>query len=295
MPAAAAQMETTPWFYHRNLGAESLHWGAVIDGCKVFRRDRQGRRGGRLAFCAKTGIDCTELSAKGSDAQGESLWVKIGDQDNKGTSVAGVYYRPSDQGGRLMKGSLFCCRKHRAHRPWSWQGSSARPTPAGIAAWWTASRETRPLPRNLAIQTQHTPFPKPLIPTASLPAVPHITPSFKLHVPYPPRGWPKHVPPLCYPPWRFIFLCTHPAHFFSIKQDFSTFLWGFLQLFSFQLSISARSFLQCNALTGQVAPMLRRIELLHTTQTFPEYDHLFSQQLNFFALPPFMHNLYMSQ
>ncbi|KAK4810454.1 LOW QUALITY PROTEIN: hypothetical protein QYF61_004234 [Mycteria americana] len=96
---AAAQMEhydliaiTETWW------DESCNWSAVIDGYKLFRRDRQGRRGGGVALYAKNGTDCTELSLKSSNAQVESLWVKIRDQANKGNFVVGVCYRPPDQG-----------------------------------------------------------------------------------------------------------------------------------------------------------------------------------------------------
>ncbi|XP_075576257.1 myosin heavy chain, skeletal muscle, adult-like [Pelecanus crispus] len=76
---------------------ESHDRTAVIDGYKLFRRDRQGRRGGGLALCVQNGIDCTELSLKNGKAQVESLRSKIRDQANKGNFAAGVYYRPPDQ------------------------------------------------------------------------------------------------------------------------------------------------------------------------------------------------------
>ncbi|KAK4826957.1 hypothetical protein QYF61_012806 [Mycteria americana] len=100
--AAAAQLEnydliaiTETWW------DESHDWSAVIDGYKLFRRDRQGRRGRGVALYAKNWIDCTELSLKNSNVQVESLWVKIRDQANKGNFVVGVYYRPCDQGEEI--------------------------------------------------------------------------------------------------------------------------------------------------------------------------------------------------
>ncbi|PKU48697.1 egf-like repeat and discoidin i-like domain-containing protein 3 [Limosa lapponica baueri] len=61
-------------------------------------RNRPRGKGGGVALCAKNGIDCTELSLKNSNAQTESLWVKIRDQSNKGNFVVSVYYRLAVQG-----------------------------------------------------------------------------------------------------------------------------------------------------------------------------------------------------
>ncbi|GAB0203307.1 hypothetical protein GRJ2_002796300 [Grus japonensis] len=68
---------------------------AVMDGYRLFRRDRQGRRGGGVALYVTEGLDCTELSV--GDDMVESLWVRIKGQANKGDVVVGVYYRPPSQ------------------------------------------------------------------------------------------------------------------------------------------------------------------------------------------------------
>ncbi|GAB0210391.1 mitochondrial enolase superfamily member 1 [Grus japonensis] len=52
---------------------ESCDWCAVMDGYRLFRRDRQGRRGGRVALYVTEGLDCTGLSV--SDDTVESLWT----------------------------------------------------------------------------------------------------------------------------------------------------------------------------------------------------------------------------
>ncbi|PKU32511.1 mitochondrial fission process protein 1 [Limosa lapponica baueri] len=80
---------------------ESHYWSMVIDGYKLFKRVRQGRRGGGVALYAKTRIDCVELSFKSSNAQVKSLWVEIRHQVNEGKFMVGVYYRPSDQGDEV--------------------------------------------------------------------------------------------------------------------------------------------------------------------------------------------------
>ncbi|GAB0199842.1 hypothetical protein GRJ2_002449600 [Grus japonensis] len=74
---------------------ESCDWCAVMDGYRLFRRDRQGRRGGGVALYVTEGLDCTELSVGNSTV--ESLWVRFKGQANKGDVIVGVYYRPPSQ------------------------------------------------------------------------------------------------------------------------------------------------------------------------------------------------------
>ncbi|GAB0209484.1 hypothetical protein GRJ2_003414100 [Grus japonensis] len=86
---------------------ESCDWRAVIDGYKLFRRDRQGRRGGGTALYVKKWIDCKQLTLKNSHEQVESLWVRIRDRGNKGNLVVSVYYRPPDQGEPIDEAFLL--------------------------------------------------------------------------------------------------------------------------------------------------------------------------------------------
>jgi len=76
---------------------ESHDWRVAINGYRLFRRDRQGKRGGGIALCIKKSIRCEELSLKNTQKQVESLWVRIRDRGEKGNLVVGVYYRPPDQ------------------------------------------------------------------------------------------------------------------------------------------------------------------------------------------------------
>jgi len=69
-----------------------------INGYSLFRRDRQGKRGGGIALCIKKSIQREELSLKNSHEQVESLWVRIRDRGNKGNLVVGIYSRSPDQG-----------------------------------------------------------------------------------------------------------------------------------------------------------------------------------------------------
>eukprot|EP00075_Anas_platyrhynchos_P019479 XP_027308732.1 uncharacterized protein LOC101793245 [Anas platyrhynchos] len=85
---------------------DSHDWSVAIDGYKLFRRDRRGRRGGEVALCFRKWIDCEELCLRNSCDQVESLWVKIKDQSSKGYLVVGVCYRPPDQGESVDKAFL---------------------------------------------------------------------------------------------------------------------------------------------------------------------------------------------
>ncbi|PKU40959.1 hypothetical protein llap_8745 [Limosa lapponica baueri] len=82
---------------------ESYNWSVGIEGYKLFRRDRRGRRGGGVALYVKEWIECEEISPKpslGSDEEiVESLWVRIKGRANMRDTVVGVYYRPPDQDG----------------------------------------------------------------------------------------------------------------------------------------------------------------------------------------------------
>ena len=73
---------------------ESHDWNTLIEDYRLFRRDRQGRRGGGIAPYVRKWIDCEELCLRNSHHQVKSLWVKIKDQSSKGHLVAGICYRP---------------------------------------------------------------------------------------------------------------------------------------------------------------------------------------------------------
>ena len=73
------------------------NWNAMIEGDKLFRREKQGGRGREIILSIKR-IDCEELLLRNSHDKVESLWVKIRGQTNKVHLVVGVYNRPPDQG-----------------------------------------------------------------------------------------------------------------------------------------------------------------------------------------------------
>ncbi|PKU41567.1 hypothetical protein llap_8142 [Limosa lapponica baueri] len=82
---------------------ESYDWNLAIEGYKLFRRDRQGRRGRGVALYVKEWIQSEEMSLKpslGSDEERvESLCVTIKGQANMRVTVVSVYYRTTDQDG----------------------------------------------------------------------------------------------------------------------------------------------------------------------------------------------------
>jgi len=77
---------------------DNLHdWYAVMDGYRLFRKDRPTRRGGGVALYVREQLECTELCL-GVDEEGvESLCVKIKGQPHMGDVIVGVHYRPPDQ------------------------------------------------------------------------------------------------------------------------------------------------------------------------------------------------------
>ena len=63
-------------------------WIVAMDGHKLFRRDRQGRRGCGLALCAWVCFKCLEPSD--SDSRVACLWLRIRERANKADILVGV-------------------------------------------------------------------------------------------------------------------------------------------------------------------------------------------------------------
>ncbi|KAK4824521.1 hypothetical protein QYF61_016101 [Mycteria americana] len=74
---------------------DSHNWSAAMDGYKLFRRDRRGRRGGGVALYVRERLDSLELDD--GDDRVECLWVRIRGKANKADIVVGVCYRPPNQ------------------------------------------------------------------------------------------------------------------------------------------------------------------------------------------------------
>ncbi|GAB0203729.1 hypothetical protein GRJ2_002838500 [Grus japonensis] len=84
---------------------DDLHnWSAAMDGYKLFRRDRQGRRGGGVALYVRECFDCLELDD--GDDRVERLRVRIRGKTNKADIVVGCCYRPPNQDEEADE--IFC-------------------------------------------------------------------------------------------------------------------------------------------------------------------------------------------
>ncbi|CAM4498483.1 unnamed protein product [Lepidochelys kempii] len=78
----------------------SHDWSTVMDGYKLFRKDRQGRKGGGVALYVREQYDCSELRYETVEKP-ECLWIKFRSVCNKSDVVVGVCYRPPDQGDEV--------------------------------------------------------------------------------------------------------------------------------------------------------------------------------------------------
>lgn len=62
---------TAPWW------DESHSWNIAVEGCKLYGRDRQGKKGGGIVPYVKKWVDCEEFPLRNNQEQDDSLWVKI--------------------------------------------------------------------------------------------------------------------------------------------------------------------------------------------------------------------------
>ena len=76
-----------------------IHLTRIIttEGCKIFRRDRQGKRSGWVVLYVKNWIASEELPLRNNHDQTENLWVETREQTNKGHLVVTIYYRTPGQ------------------------------------------------------------------------------------------------------------------------------------------------------------------------------------------------------
>ncbi|GAB0179366.1 hypothetical protein GRJ2_000401900 [Grus japonensis] len=68
-----------------------------MQGYKLFRKDRQGKRGGGVALYVNDQLECMELHLGMDEEPTKSLWVRIKGKAGKGDIIVGVCYRPLDQ------------------------------------------------------------------------------------------------------------------------------------------------------------------------------------------------------
>ncbi|RMC04511.1 hypothetical protein DUI87_18957 [Hirundo rustica rustica] len=82
---------------------DSHSWSTALDGYKLFRRDRKGRRGGGVALYTREAFDTIGIET--NDDGIECLRVRIQGKDNKDI-LLGVCYRPPNQEEDVD--NLFC-------------------------------------------------------------------------------------------------------------------------------------------------------------------------------------------
>ena len=68
-----------------------------MEGCRLFRKDRQERQGGGVALYANDQLECMELCLQMDEEPTKNLWVRIKGRAGTGDIIMGVCYRPSNQ------------------------------------------------------------------------------------------------------------------------------------------------------------------------------------------------------
>ncbi|GAB0208910.1 hypothetical protein GRJ2_003356700 [Grus japonensis] len=79
----------------------SYDWSVGMEGYRLFRKDRQGRRGEGVALYVNDQLECMELHLGMDEELTESLWVRIKGRTGAGDIIVGVCYRPPDQEDRV--------------------------------------------------------------------------------------------------------------------------------------------------------------------------------------------------
>ncbi|GAB0204485.1 hypothetical protein GRJ2_002914100 [Grus japonensis] len=79
----------------------SYGWSVGMEGYRLFRKDRQGRQGGGVTLYVNDQLECMELHLGIDEELAERLWVRIKRSTGTGDIIAGVCYRPPDQGDRV--------------------------------------------------------------------------------------------------------------------------------------------------------------------------------------------------
>ncbi|TRZ20739.1 hypothetical protein HGM15179_006364 [Zosterops borbonicus] len=74
---------------------DSHTWSTALDGYRLFRRDRKGRKAEGVALYIREAFDAVGIET--NDAGVECLWVRIKWKANKADILLGVYYCPPNQ------------------------------------------------------------------------------------------------------------------------------------------------------------------------------------------------------
>ncbi|PKU48451.1 rna-directed dna polymerase from mobile element jockey- hypothetical protein [Limosa lapponica baueri] len=75
----------------------SHDWRIVMDGYRLFHKDRQERRARGVTLYVKESLEFIEVNYDGCGSPIECLWVKIRGVASKEKLTVGISYRPSNQ------------------------------------------------------------------------------------------------------------------------------------------------------------------------------------------------------
>jgi len=75
----------------------SYDWSVGMEGYRLFRKDRQGTRGGGVVLYVSEELECMELLLGMVEEPTESLQVRIKGRAGTGDIIVGICYRPPDQ------------------------------------------------------------------------------------------------------------------------------------------------------------------------------------------------------
>ncbi|PKU27748.1 dtw domain-containing protein 2 [Limosa lapponica baueri] len=75
----------------------SYDWSVGMEGHRLFRKDRQGRRGGSVALYVNGQLECMEICLGMIEEPTESLWVRIKGRARTVDITVRVCYRLPDQ------------------------------------------------------------------------------------------------------------------------------------------------------------------------------------------------------
>jgi len=70
----------------------SYLWRIAMGGYRLFRKDRQGRRGGRAVLYIKENLECIEVNYSSCGSPIKCLWVKVRWVMSKGDLTVGICY-----------------------------------------------------------------------------------------------------------------------------------------------------------------------------------------------------------
>lgn len=108
---------------HSIVGITEMYWDSLNnwrkqrDGCKIFRKHRQGRQGGGVALCVKEQLGCVVFSYGMNAWLVESLWVRNRGEDHKGDIVVSLPDQAEEVDSDLFK-QLKDVSGHRPRFSW---------------------------------------------------------------------------------------------------------------------------------------------------------------------------------